>query len=415
MKSNYKIFNDPVYGFITIPQGILLDVIDHPWFQRLRRIKQTGMTHLVYPGALHTRFHHLLGALHLAMQAVDVLQQKGVDISEEEREGLYLAILLHDIGHGPFSHALEKHFVDLPHEEISLLYMKYFNALWPGKLDIAIQIFSDQYPKAFLHQLISGQIDLDRMDYLKRDSFYTGVAEGVIGHDRIIKMLHVIDGQLVVEEKGIYSIEKFLVARRLMYWQVYLHKTSLSAELMLQHFWQRLKELVLAGQYSISNPTLNYFIHHPTPPDPSTDPSSLLQRYASIDDIDIEYEIKRAVRAQDPLLQLLATGLNERLLFSLEYNSTKSKTELVKKMNQSEQLNMQNLSDKLVWQGFERNIFYQSNVKDEIFILAKSGSVKPFAELSEFEMHQKIIEKKFICYPKNKLLLHLLNNSKDFD
>jgi len=225
-----KIFNDPVYGFVSIPYGIIFELVEHPYFQRLRRIKQLGLTHYVYPGALHTRFHHALGALHLMTQAVEVLRSKKVDISEEEAEAVMIAILLHDIGHGPFSHTLESTLINVHHENISTLFMEQLNEEFNGKLDLTIQIFEDQYEKKFLHQLVSGQLDMDRMDYLNRDSFFTGVHEGVIGYDRIIKMLNVVDGELVVEEKGIYSIEKFLIARRLMYWQVYLHKTVLSAE-----------------------------------------------------------------------------------------------------------------------------------------------------------------------------------------
>ncbi len=242
-----KIFNDPVYGFVSIPYGILFDLIEHPWFQRLRRIKQVSLTHLVYPGALHTRFHHALGALHLTGQAIDVLREKGIDISEEEALGVSIAILLHDIGHGPFSHTLESTLVPVPHEELSAFFMERLNAVFPGSLDRAISIFRGRYPKKFLSQLVSGQLDMDRMDYLNRDSFFTGVYEGVIGYDRLIKMLTVHDDQLVVEEKGIYSVEKFLIARRLMYWQVYLHKAVLSAEHMLIHTLQRARLLAREG------------------------------------------------------------------------------------------------------------------------------------------------------------------------
>ncbi|MFM8370842.1 MAG: HD domain-containing protein, partial [Bacteroidota bacterium] len=225
MNSRKKIFNDPVYGFVSVPGGLLLGLIDHPFFQRLRRIRQLGLAPFVYPGALHTRFHHALGALHLMQESIETLRQKGVLITDEEAEAACAAILLHDIGHGPFSHALEHTLVEMHHEQISLWIMEELNKQFDGKLELAISIFNDQYPKKFLHQLVSGQLDMDRMDYLNRDSFFTGVSEGVIGYDRIIKMLDVHDGQLVVEEKGIYSVEKFLIARRLMYWQVYLHKT----------------------------------------------------------------------------------------------------------------------------------------------------------------------------------------------
>ena len=231
--SKKKIFNDPVYGFVSFPTELLYDLIDHKYFQRLRRITQLGLTHYVYPGALHTRFHHALGALHLMTEAVQTLREKGVVISDEEYEAVCVAILLHDIGHGPYSHALEHSFIDIHHEELSILFMQKLNEEFDGRLSLAMSIFEGSYKKGFLHELVSSQLDMDRLDYLIRDSYFTGVAEGVIGYDRIIKMLDVVDNQLVIEEKGIYSVEKFLVSRRVMYWQVYLHKTVLSAEQML--------------------------------------------------------------------------------------------------------------------------------------------------------------------------------------
>jgi len=246
--SKSKIFNDPVYGFVSVPYGLLFNLVEHRWFQRLRRIKQVSLTHYVYPGALHTRFHHALGALHLMQQAIEVLRSKGAYISDQEAEAVSAAILLHDIGHGPFSHTLEHTLVRAHHEALSLLFMEQLNQELGGALDMTIRIFRDQYPKRFLHQLVSGQLDMDRMDYLNRDSFFTGVHEGVIGYDRIIKMLAIQNDELVVEEKGIYSIEKFLIARRLMYWQVYLHKTVLSAEQMLVQTLRRAKDLVRAGE-----------------------------------------------------------------------------------------------------------------------------------------------------------------------
>ena len=251
-----KIINDPVYGFVTVPYTSVFDILEHPWFQRLRRIQQLGLTSYVYPGALHTRFHHTLGALHLTTQAIEVLRGKGVEITEDEAEGACLAILLHDVGHGPYSHTLEKTLIPVSHEQISSTVMRYFNHLWPGRLDTAIAIFEDKYPKPFLHQLVSSQLDMDRMDYLNRDSFFTGVYEGVIGYDRIIKMLAVHDGRLVVEAKGIYSIEKFLIARRLMYWQVYLHKTVLSAEQMLHKILTRAKEVARSGKATLRHTRL---------------------------------------------------------------------------------------------------------------------------------------------------------------
>lgn len=293
-----KIFNDPVYGFIDIPRGLLLDLIDHPWFQRLRRIKQTGMAALVYPGALHTRFHHALGALHLMQEAVAVLRRKGVPISEAEQEAVCAAILLHDIGHGPFSHALEHTLVDLHHEELSLMMMQKLNQQFGGALNLAIEIFTDMYPRRFLHQLVSGQLDMDRMDYLNRDSFYSGVTEGMIGYDRIIKMLYVVDDQLVVEEKGIYSIEKFLMARRFMYLQVYVHKTSLSAESMLIALLNRAKELSVAGQVLPASPWLSFFLANQSVSQSFTQ-DEIIDQFVQLDDSDIVVAMKMWAREKD--------------------------------------------------------------------------------------------------------------------
>jgi HD superfamily phosphohydrolase len=256
--NNKKILNDPVYGFVGIPYGIIFDLVEHPYFQRLRRIKQTSLTHLVYPGALHTRFHHAIGALHLMQQAIDVLRSKGIALNEEEARGVCIAILLHDIGHGPFSHTLEHTLMPVTHESVSLYFMESLNKTFEGRLSLAIKIFKGHYHKPFLHQLVSGQLDMDRLDYLNRDSFFTGVYEGVIGYDRIIKMLSVSNGELVVEEKGRYSIEKFLIARRLMYWQVYLHKTVLSAEQMLISAFKRARLLVRSGLDLPSSPALHF-------------------------------------------------------------------------------------------------------------------------------------------------------------
>ena len=302
-----KIFNDPVYGFITIPDNILIKIIDHPYFQRLRRIKQLGMTHYVYPGALHTRFHHALGALHLMQQAIDVLRMKGTDITEEESLAAQIAILLHDIGHGAFSHALEYVLIDLHHEEISGFFLQQLNQEFQGQLNMAIEIFYDRYHKPFLHQLISGQLDMDRMDYLNRDSFFTGVSEGVIGYDRIIKMLCVKDGDLAVEEKGIYSIEKFLVSRRLMYWQVYLHKTVLSAEQMLISTIKRAKYLIQSGSTSAIPEEVRAMFEQmielgKTYPD---DKKAFLDVFSGGDDSDISFAIKKFMTSDDLVLRML--------------------------------------------------------------------------------------------------------------
>ena len=257
-----KIFNDPVYGFISLPFNLIFDIIEHPFFQRLRRIKQLGLTHLVYPGALHTRFHHAMGAMHLTMKALDVIESKGQKVTKKERKATLIAILLHDIGHGPFSHALEYSIVgNVTHEDISSFFMKQLNEEFEGKLTLAIKIFENKYQKAFLHQLVSSQLDMDRLDYLKRDSFFTGVSEGVISSERIISMLNVKEGNLVIEAKGIYSIEKFIIARRLMYWQVYLHKTVLSAERLVVNILKRAKELALHGEELFCTDALRYFLY----------------------------------------------------------------------------------------------------------------------------------------------------------
>jgi len=259
-----KIINDPVYGFINISSGELFDIIEHPFFQRLRRIKQLGLTNFVYPGATHTRFQHALGSYHLMGMAIQVLRNKSIEITAAEEEAALSAILLHDIGHGPFSHALEESIIDgLHHEEISLLFMHALNKEFGGNLELAIRIFTGQYHKQFLHQLISGQLDMDRLDYLKRDSFFTGVTEGVIGSDRIVRMLNVVDDKLVIDHKGIYSIEKFLIARRLMYWQVYLHKTVLSSEILLLNILSRAKQLALEGAVLFATPALSQFLYQP--------------------------------------------------------------------------------------------------------------------------------------------------------
>jgi HD superfamily phosphohydrolase len=286
-----KILNDPIYGFITIPNPLLYDLIQHPYFQRLRRITQMGLSYLVYPGAHHTRFHHALGCMHIMQKAIEVLKFKGVKISEEEENALSIAILLHDIGHGPFSHAMEHSIVeDVNHESISLLFMHQLNAEFEGKLTLAIQIFKGEYHRKFMLQLISSQLDMDRMDYLKRDSFYTGVAEGNINSDRLIQMFNVVDDVLVMEEKGIYSIEKFLMARRLMYWQAYLHKTSLVAELILTKILKRAKELTMKGTVLPSSKSLLYFLNNKITTENFD--SIVLNKFSQLDDYDIVSAIK---------------------------------------------------------------------------------------------------------------------------
>lgn len=304
-----KILNDPIYGFITIPSEFIFDLIEHPYFQRLRRISQLGLTYLVYPGAYHTRFHHALGAMHLMQKAVNILRSKGVPVSEEEEEAVLAAILLHDIGHGPFSHALENSIIPgIDHEILSLEFMYLLNREFKGKLDLAITIFRDEYPRKFLHQLISSQLDMDRLDYLRRDSFYTGVSEGQVNTDRLIQMLNVSDDKLVVDSKGIYSVEKFLVARRLMYWQVYLHKTVLAAEFLLIKILSRARDI-----YPVSgdiNSPLKIFMAGELP----QNYAELLPLYARLDDIDVMSAIKVWSHSEDEVLRRMCNMLLERRL-----------------------------------------------------------------------------------------------------
>lgn len=402
---NKKILNDPVYGFVGIPYGIIFNLVEHPYFQRLRRIKQTSLTHLVYPGALHTRFHHALGALHLVQQAIEVLRSKEVEITAEEAEGVCIAILLHDIGHGPFSHTLEHTLMRVTHEEVSMHFMEELNEAYAGRLSLALSIFRDEYPKRFLHQLVSGQLDMDRMDYLNRDSFFTGVHEGVIGYDRIIKMLSVQDGELVVEEKGIYSIEKFLIARRIMYWQVYLHKTVLSAERMLIAALQRAQDLSREGVELPASPALSFFLHaSPTAEDFRNHRSEVLQRFADLDDFDIISAIKQWKTTDDRLLAYLSRGIIDRRLFRLEFSYEPYSKAYLGEIKQGI-LHWSGLGEwalpYLLIQGEESNSAYRKS-KDEIKILRKDGSVRPMSESTDYDLQSRAIKKYYLCYPKVK-------------
>ncbi len=398
-----KIINDPVYGFISIPDGILFSLIEHPWFQRLRRIKQLGLTHYVYPGALHTRFHHALGAMHLMRRAIEVLRSKGTAISPAEALAASIAILLHDIGHGPFSHALEHSLVDVHHEELSLLFMQQLNKQFDGQLSLAIAIFKNQYPKKFFCQLVSGQLDMDRMDYLNRDSFYTGVSEGVIGYDRIIEMLAVKDGRLVVEEKGIYSIEKFIIARRLMYWQVYLHKTSLVAEQMLIKALERAKALVRKGEKLQAPEALSKFLYKKTGSnDLGKDSLSLLESFAHLDDHDITVALKQWMGHKDFVLALLSKNIIERHLFKVVLSNTPFSGDLEAEMRQKVESIWQigpEESRYLVFGGQESNRAY-SSLHDEILIAYKNGKVLPLSEASDSANFPTIITKYYLCHPK---------------
>lgn len=401
MSAQIKIFNDPVYGFVKVPYGIILELIDHPYFQRLSRIKQVGTVSYVYPGATHTRFHHAIGALYLMMQALDILKSKGVDISDEESEAVCIAILLHDIGHGPFSHALEGLLIKAHHESITETFLDHLNIEFDGKLTLAIKIFRNEYPKFFLHQLISGQLDMDRLDYLNRDSFYTGVSEGIVGYDRIIKMLDVKNNELVVEEKGIYSIENFLIARRIMYWQVYLHKTTLSAELMLIHFLKRLKLLCADNKIGVSN-NLTYFLNHNfTKTDLQKNPE-LLSQFAQLDDYDVINQLKQMQDNSDIVLREHALSLLNRKLFKLKYRNEEKESDYITIMRQRVlEKYGEELFPYFFFSGKEENVAY--NEQNEIKILSKDGSITFISDIDELDIKTKIITKYYSCFPKNML------------
>ena len=402
MSNARKIINDPVYGFITIDHPLILDIIAHPYYQRLRRIYQMAFAHLVYPGAVHSRLHHSLGAYHLMCNALSELKSKGVEILPQEELGAKVAILLHDVGHGPYSHTLEKELIsDVHHEAISLLIMQVLNKEFNGQLQTAIDIFTNKYHKKFLYQLIAGQVDVDRMDYLTRDSFFTGVSEGVIGYDRIIKMLTVHNGQLMVEEKAIYSIEKFLVSRRLMYWQVYLHKTVLSAEMMLVKIIQRAKELIAGGiKTEAATWALNYFLQNP-PVKHKTDEH--LDTFCSLDDFDVMATVKNWMDHPDKILSILCRGLVDRKLYKVKLQANafddsfvnEKKKELAKRFAISNEE-----ADYFVFTGEAMNTTY--NPEDErINILFKDGSVKDISKVDNALIHQHLsspVKKQYICF-----------------
>jgi len=404
-----KIINDPVLGFINLQSEIIFDLIEHPTFQRLRRIKQLGLSYLVFPGANHSRFEHALGASHLMRQAISALRLKGHKITEAEAEAVTTAILLHDIGHAPFSHVLENTLVEISHEEISLLLMNQLNEHFNGKLDLAIQIFTNQYKKHFLHQLVSSQLDMDRLDYLNRDSFFTGVAEGTIGVERIIKMLNVWKDQLVVDEKGIYSIEKFLISRRLMYWQVYLHKTVVSAENLLINVLKRAKELAVTCGNVYSTPTLKVFLeNHFTPADfknnIEVEGKNILDWYSLLDDNDISISIKEWQSNPDLVLSSLAKSLNNRKLFKIQLQSTPvSKTaeeKILKKITQ-EITGDSNLSGYFLMTGEITNNAYDKH-NEKILVLDKTGKTKDMQHASDINLTAltKTVRKYYLCYPK---------------
>lgn len=399
-----KIFNDPIYGFITIPNSLIYDLVQHPYFQRLRRISQMGLSYLVYPGAHHTRFHHALGAMHMMQQAVEVLRFKGVAISKEEENALYIAILLHDIGHGPFSHAMEHSIVEeVNHEAISLLFMNQLNQEFNGQLSLAIQVFKGEYHRKFMLQLISSQLDMDRMDYLKRDSFYSGVAEGNINSDRLIQMMNVVDDVLVMEEKGIYSIEKFLMARRLMYWQAYLHKTSLVAELTLTKTLQRAKELLHKGIAIECSRPLKYFMEHKVTLENFS--TIDLDTFAQLDDFDIISALKNWQYHDDFILSSLSKMIINRDLSKVSLNSEKFPAEVLHEMSaafaQKHNLSLQD-TKYFIFKGKIKNQAY-SKEAEPIRILKKDRTIEDVVEASDqlnLKALSKPVTKYFICYPK---------------
>ncbi len=395
-----KLFNDPVYGLITVPRGILIDLIDHPWMQRLRRIKQLGLSHLVYPGAVHTRFHHALGALHLMTTTLDHLRKNGVRISDDEYLGAQIAILLHDVGHGPFSHCLEKEIILLPHEELTRGILHQLNGIFGGKLDLAIQIFENKYPRKFLSQLVSSQLDMDRMDYLNRDSFYTGVAEGVIGYDRLIKMMDVVDDHLVLEEKSIYSIEKFLMARRMMYWQVYMHKTSLVAEYLLKSFIGLIKNEKI--QFTGFSSNLLDLLYLDDYVDFINDRNKLYEIYYEVDDSEVMILLKKALHSPHQKLRCKA----EEILFRKFPKIT-----IINQPPESDALEFLDFKEvvgnttKVVYKNrFPVLSSGQADVdiykagKDEIIIKTKSNALIPLSECINLQQFSENDKKYYIIH-----------------
>ena len=402
-----KIFNDPIYGFITIPNTLIFDLIAHKYFQRLRRISQMGLSYLVYPGAHHTRFQHALGCLHLMQNAVRILRFKRVEISEKEENGLYIAILLHDIGHGPFSHAMEHSIVEtISHESISLKFMEALNVEFKGALDTAISMFKGEYERKFFGQLISGQLDIDRSDYLKRDSFYTGVSEGNINSERLISMMNVVDDELVIEEKGIYSIEKFLTARRLMYWQVYLHKTSLVAEQMLMGVLRRAKELTLNGIQLEASSALSFFLHS-TYNHANFDETALNQ-FSLLDDYDLVSALKSWQFHNDFVISQLSKMILNRTLLKIKFKNNPVSETKVDAMRQElalkHSLNTKEASY-FVFHGHVDNLAYNPE-QGGLKVLYKNGKIKDIIKASDhlsLKVLSKTVSKHYICFPKDVL------------
>ena len=404
--SEVKIINDPVFGFIKIPKGILYGIVEHPLFQRLNRINQLGLASVVYPGARHTRFQHSLGAFYLMSEAIQNLQQKGQFIFDSEAEAVQAAILMHDIGHGPFSHVLENTLIHgISHEEISLMMMEEINRSVNGQLNLAISIFKGEYPKNFLHQLISSQLDMDRLDYLRRDSFYTGVTEGNIGSARIIKMLNVIDDSLVVEQKGIYSLENYLTTRRLMYWQVYLHRTCVAYEKVLVNMLKRAKELIRKGQQVFASPALLYFLENDIDAEWFATHPEALQNYSELDDSDIWSAMKAWKHHQDKILSTLATDMLDRKIFKvevLEEMPTEERLEELKRtIAQKMDIAYEDAHYMMSLNTIQKDMY---NVDDDkIQILYKNGEIKDISEASELlnvQLLSKKIRKYYLCYQR---------------
>lgn len=399
-----KILNDPIYGFISIPNPFIYDLIQHPYFQRLRRISQMGLSYLVYPGAHHTRFHHALGCMHIMQKAIEVIRFKGVSISEDEENALLVAILLHDIGHGPFSHAMEHSIVEnINHEAISLFFMKKLNEEFGGKLSLALQIFKGDYHRKFMLQLISSQLDMDRMDYLKRDSFYSGVAEGNISSDRLIQMMTVVDDQLVIEEKGIYSVENFLMARRLMYWQVYFHKTSLVAELILTKILKRAKELTQKGIGLNCSESLLYFMNNKI--ELASFDNETLEKFANLDDFDIISALKSWINNDDFILSNLSKMIINRDLLKIKLNSEKfSKVDLESlqlSFSKDNKISIQD-SSYFIFKGKIKNQAYSVQA-EPIRILKKDNTIEDVVEASDqlnLKSISKEVTKYYLCFPK---------------
>lgn len=400
-----KIVNDPIYGFVGIPDELHFDIIEHPYFQRLRRIKQVSLTNLVYPSANHTRFAHSLGAMHLMRRAIQLLRSKGYAITDEELEAASLAILLHDSGHGPFSHTLENSIVQgITHEDLSLMIMKKFNQLFDGRLDLAIQIFTGAYEKGFLSKLISSQLDVDRIDYLKRDSFFTGVAEGNVNADRLLDMMEVVGNGLAIEAKGIYSVESFLVSRRIMYWQVYMHKTVLSAEYMLREILKRAR-LISQHRELPATPALSFFLRHQGSFKDAADPDAVLDAFVRLDDYDVMAAVKSWYDDEDFVLRELCRRLTDRHLFKIEMSQepfdADYKDMLLHAIADHYNISLYDASFMLL-QGVSSNHAYHPD-KPAINILFKDGTIKDISEASD-QMHLDVLTqpvvRHFVCYPK---------------